>query len=313
MGYGGADATRQKFTQKERDSESGLDYFLARYYSGARGRFTSPDELLSSGDVTDPQTWNRYSYGLGNPLRYTDPLGLYVFDSSVNEAQRERFRQALARARQNLSDIARKYGTNSTEYKRAKRAIEVYGEEGVRNGVTIRTSEGPSDGRMEVEGVAGRRTTDNPNGQNIRISFKAAAYEASGFDGLIAHEGSHAADASEWVSSGFAMSENPTKYQTELVAYTVTSLMKEAAVARVPAYVDMADVSLPGVRDGRGHIRYLPELIWFYSTSWAEADKETLRKANIDRLLARPRNAGGLYALTPRSPRRSFARGARLR
>jgi hypothetical protein len=35
-GYGGGDSTRQKFTQKERDSESGLDYFLARYYSSAR-------------------------------------------------------------------------------------------------------------------------------------------------------------------------------------------------------------------------------------------------------------------------------------
>jgi hypothetical protein len=31
-GYGGGDSTRQKFTAKERDSESGLDYFLARYY-----------------------------------------------------------------------------------------------------------------------------------------------------------------------------------------------------------------------------------------------------------------------------------------
>jgi RHS repeat-associated protein len=35
--------THQEFTQKERDTESGLDYFLARYYSGAQGRFTSPD------------------------------------------------------------------------------------------------------------------------------------------------------------------------------------------------------------------------------------------------------------------------------
>jgi hypothetical protein len=37
-GYGGADSTKQKFTQKERDGESGLDYFLARYYSSAQGK-----------------------------------------------------------------------------------------------------------------------------------------------------------------------------------------------------------------------------------------------------------------------------------
>ncbi|PYP85422.1 MAG: hypothetical protein DMF61_16295 [Blastocatellia bacterium AA13] len=37
--------TRPKFTQKERDAESGLDYFLARYYSSAQGRFTSVDPV----------------------------------------------------------------------------------------------------------------------------------------------------------------------------------------------------------------------------------------------------------------------------
>jgi len=36
MGYSAADSTKQKVTQKERDSESGLDYFLARYYSSAQ-------------------------------------------------------------------------------------------------------------------------------------------------------------------------------------------------------------------------------------------------------------------------------------
>jgi RHS repeat-associated protein len=42
-GYGGADGVRQQFTRKERDIETGLDYFLARYYSSTQGRFTSPD------------------------------------------------------------------------------------------------------------------------------------------------------------------------------------------------------------------------------------------------------------------------------
>jgi RHS repeat-associated protein len=39
------DAVTEKFTSKERDAESGLDYFGARYFSGAQGRFTSPDPL----------------------------------------------------------------------------------------------------------------------------------------------------------------------------------------------------------------------------------------------------------------------------
>ena len=54
-GYGGADSTKQKFTSKERDSESGLDYFLARYYSGAQGRFTSVDPLNDGPKAADPQ------------------------------------------------------------------------------------------------------------------------------------------------------------------------------------------------------------------------------------------------------------------
>src|SRR6185437_16873902 len=40
--WGGYDAVNQKFTGKERDQETGLDFFGARYMSAAEGRFTSP-------------------------------------------------------------------------------------------------------------------------------------------------------------------------------------------------------------------------------------------------------------------------------
>ena len=55
--------------------ETGLDYFGARYFSGAMGRFTSPDEPLVDQWETNPQSWNLYAYGRNNPLRYTDPTG----------------------------------------------------------------------------------------------------------------------------------------------------------------------------------------------------------------------------------------------
>ena len=57
--------------------QTGLDYFGARYFSSTLGRFTSPDPLMASGRPNNPQTWNRYTYTLNNPLRYIDPLGLY--------------------------------------------------------------------------------------------------------------------------------------------------------------------------------------------------------------------------------------------
>ncbi len=76
-------AFAQQFTGKERDAESGLGLLGARYMGSSLGRFTSPDPLLNSGQPWEPQSWNRYSYALGNPLRYIDPTGLYVWDASL--------------------------------------------------------------------------------------------------------------------------------------------------------------------------------------------------------------------------------------
>ncbi|HVH70638.1 MAG TPA: RHS repeat-associated core domain-containing protein, partial [Candidatus Dormibacteraeota bacterium] len=80
MGYGASDGERQKFTQKERDNETGLDYFGARYYANIQGRFTSVDPLMASGNAGSPQSWNRYAYVLNNPLRLTDPTGMSALD-----------------------------------------------------------------------------------------------------------------------------------------------------------------------------------------------------------------------------------------
>ena len=66
------------FTGKERDREigdAGLDYFGARYFSGAQGRFTSADEPFRDQYEEDPQSWNLFSYARNNPLRYADPTG----------------------------------------------------------------------------------------------------------------------------------------------------------------------------------------------------------------------------------------------
>ena len=64
-----------KFTSKERDPETGLDYFGARYMSSAQGRFTSPDKPFADQHPNDPQSWNLYSYVRNNPLKNRDPNG----------------------------------------------------------------------------------------------------------------------------------------------------------------------------------------------------------------------------------------------
>jgi RHS repeat-associated protein len=69
-----------KFTGKERDAETGLDFFQARYISGVLGRFASPDPIfVTQFRVNDPQQWNRYAYARNNPLRFTDPTGLDIW------------------------------------------------------------------------------------------------------------------------------------------------------------------------------------------------------------------------------------------
>jgi RHS repeat-associated protein len=75
QGYGGGDVSR-RFTGKERDGETGLDYFLARYYSSNVGRFSSADPVfLKRERLSDPQRLNLFTYARNNPLLYVDPTG----------------------------------------------------------------------------------------------------------------------------------------------------------------------------------------------------------------------------------------------
>jgi RHS repeat-associated protein len=77
MTCSGSSVTPLFFTGKERDSESGLDNFEARYLGSSMGRFMSADPENLSGLINqdDPQAWNGYAYVRNNPLVYTDPGG----------------------------------------------------------------------------------------------------------------------------------------------------------------------------------------------------------------------------------------------
>ena len=81
-----ADATEHHFTGKERDTESGNDYFGARYYASTMGRWLSPDKPFADQHTSNPQSWNLYEYGRNNPLRNVDPNGQKVLQAVVAEA-----------------------------------------------------------------------------------------------------------------------------------------------------------------------------------------------------------------------------------
>ena len=71
--YAANTTTKFFFTSYERDSESGNDYAMARYYINRFGRFSCVDPVL--GQPSDPQSWNRYAYVRNNPVNLVDPSG----------------------------------------------------------------------------------------------------------------------------------------------------------------------------------------------------------------------------------------------
>jgi hypothetical protein len=249
--------------------------------------------LLSSGSVYSPQSWNRYSYTGNNPLRYTDPFGLYVYDPNATKDERKKFEEGMKKAREAL----KKLDPKSDQYKKLERALNAYGAQGVDNGVTVRFGANKDGAPAATEvGIqadnAGIKlvSDDNPTGQNTVVTIDLSQNkDSSELARSIGHEGSHVADGAALVSilplnlsasAGILASPfNLTKYQTEVRAYQVT-----AAVAQGQRY-DSLTV---------GSAKYE---IW--NSGWKQADRSTMQAAGIDKVLAEPKSNGGLYEVTP--------------
>jgi RHS repeat-associated protein len=154
---------------------SGLDYFGARYLSSAQGRFTSGDPSMLSSVLGNPQSWNRYTYALNNPLRYVDPNGeLWVASgradnpySWVDECEKNQtcYTSVAANVRGNL----RVYGSQNAQ------DITNYGanEYGMINVVTLA---GHADSNFESIQTAGREENYLGVGQAAALFNVAAAY-----------------------------------------------------------------------------------------------------------------------------------------
>jgi len=113
------DATEHHFTGKERDAESGNDYFGARYYSSAMGRFMSPDWNedpipLPYAQLDDPQTLNLYAYVNNNPLSHRDQDG----HASIEWLRR----RAVALAWKQEQNMVAKTGRGTVNWTDAERA-----------------------------------------------------------------------------------------------------------------------------------------------------------------------------------------------
>jgi len=76
---------------KERDQETGLDFFGYRYLSSAQGRWTAPDVPFADQQAEDPQSWNLYSYVRNRPLSFVDTNGRQTISALPEGSAQHRF------------------------------------------------------------------------------------------------------------------------------------------------------------------------------------------------------------------------------
>jgi RHS repeat-associated protein len=262
---------RSRSTGKERDAETGLDYFGARYFSSPQGRFTSADPLLNSGRPDNPQSWNRYAYTLNNPLRYNDPTGLFEWDVTLGgdftdeELKRNAGKNKVLRKQANAITDQRKAIRKQLEHLSKskegilKEAAGAIGDEGFDNGVTISMGAVTPGSAAQVSFT--RPLTIDANGNpELDLRVQPGAKGDSLFVNL-AHEGTHVGDAQS-VASGV----RPFMWhvETELHSYGAS-----VAAGRSLGYSSL------GPSGGSP----------FWSSSWSKVDQQTRPPREIMKFL----------------------------
>ena len=168
----------EKFTGKERDTETGFDYFGARYFSGDQGRFTGADPMfITEQRLVDPQQWNLYSYTRNNPLKYVDPDGMDVTFAD-------------AKLKTQFMNIAAESSTLMGEYNAAEsdRSMNV---QVVERGL-----------RQNEQGSQGDTTVSSTDQNGVtKVVIYIDPYRSS--DDTIVHEWGHEKDAREMGGTAF--------------------------------------------------------------------------------------------------------------
>ena len=199
--------TEHHFTGKERDAESGNDYFGARYYASAMGRFMSPDwsakeEPVPYATMDDPQSLNLYSYVRNNPLSRVDADGHCAEDLCIAEglivlgvgleAAREAYNMTPDGQR-SLNNLANAFGASfSSNISSAKNAItgvfsketappNPAGQKGApdheaavkEEADKARAAAGPGETVLEGKKIQGHDSTRRPDVQIVGADGKA--------------------------------------------------------------------------------------------------------------------------------------------
>jgi len=263
-----SNATTHKFTAKERDSESDLDNFGARYDSSSMGRFTSPDPLLNSGRPWEPQSWNRYAYALNNPLNVIDPTGLYdLVNNCASDDKKcnKQFNQHASDLKNGLSDLQKKVDKmkDGTAKDRLEASLNVLGTQGDNNGVNVNF------GSLDP-GVAGQTNLDMSSNSlqinSINITLDPSKINSSNDYAIaFAHEGTHAEDFLTMglsASSAFSVPDL-SSFSTEYRGYQTSAWAAQALGVSPLQYNDSNGMNV----------------IW--NSSWKAADRQVLMDRGI--------------------------------
>jgi RHS repeat-associated protein len=207
------DATEHHFTGKERDQESGNDYFGAGYYASTMGRFLSPDwsakiEPVPYAKLDNPQSLNLYAYVGNNPLSRFDPDGHWVCNGNHDQCAAKQTGLNLAQASQKQLAAS----DNAADRKEAgaiQKVLDFYGPMSSKagdkgdNGVNVSFA-------SLGKGVAGNAVVGQ-DGHTVNITFDlnkinsavgssiGGQYMSLGLRaGISIHEGTHGVDERHW-------------------------------------------------------------------------------------------------------------------
>lgn len=280
QGYA-SDSVKRKFTGYERDDETGLDFARARYYDSELGRFISPDPLLTSGHPTSPQSWNRYSYVMNQPLNTVDPSGLFIWSEELggdmSDADLRKNQCAAAQCtadelkagKRSKAEVDRIIGEGNrvreaiayleslisspllslAERSRLQKAVESYGAEGERNGVSIMGfNQSDEFTTLQMFGM-GFVYLGNPPSQHV-IDLAL---------GML-HEGQHIEDYKNFLKGGGDM----TQFEYEFNGFVTEGIGAKVAMSRQGGNF--------WPRSGQ-----LPENEHLWNSSWAAADMQNKR------------------------------------
>jgi len=226
------------YTGKERDAESGNDYFGARYYASSMGRFLSPDwsakvTPVPYAKLDNPQSLNLYSYVWNNPLSRNDPDGHYTAGCGGDVKNCDKQIQSLDKQLQSAL---------KSKNPDIVKAAQAYGKLGDKNGVNVTFMKvvDPKNanvlGTTSVQAGTGGITVDQATGkvqQATQVNLQAGM-GGSQLQETAVHEGVHVEDRANFINTitmtpySFNQNLNISGRQSELNAYGVENEWRQA-------------------------------------------------------------------------------------